>query len=41
MDTDMMTNVMAMLHTTAAYQAAALQLMVGEANFDAKHFDLK
>jgi hypothetical protein len=36
----MMTNVIAMLHTSAAYQAAALQLMVGEANFDAQQLGL-
>ena len=32
---------MAFLHTTTAYQTAALQLMVGEANFTAKQLDLK
>ncbi len=37
----MMTNILAMLHTTAAYQTAALQLMVGQANFAAKQLDLK
>jgi hypothetical protein len=37
----MMTNIMAFLHTTTAYQTAALQLMVGEANFAAKQLDLK
>jgi hypothetical protein len=37
----MMTNVIAFLHTTTAYQTAALQLMVGEANFAAKQLDLK
>ena len=30
-----------MLHTTVAYQTAALQLMVGQANFVAKQLDLK
>lgn len=30
-----MTNLITFLHTTAAYQAAALQLMIGEANFTA------
>ena len=32
---------MAFLHTTTAYQTAALQLMVGRANFAAKQLDLK
>ncbi len=36
-----MTNVIAFLHTTTAYQTAALQLMVGEANFAARQLDLK
>jgi hypothetical protein len=35
------TNVIQFLHTTAAYQTAALQVMVGEANFAAKQLDLK
>ncbi|HXI51724.1 MAG TPA: hypothetical protein VNH84_09470 [Candidatus Saccharimonadales bacterium] len=35
-----MTNLIAFLHTTAAYQAAALQLMVGEANFAAHRLGL-
>jgi hypothetical protein len=35
-----MTNILAFLHTTMAYKAAALQLMVGEANFAAKQFNL-
>jgi hypothetical protein len=37
----MMTNIIAFLHTTAAYQTAALQLMVGQANLAAKQLDLK
>ncbi len=37
----MMTNVIAYLHTTFAYQSAALQLMVGQANFDAQQLHLK
>jgi hypothetical protein len=37
----MMTNIIAFLHTTAAYQTAALQLMVGQANFAAQQLDLK
>ena len=36
-----MTNIIAFLHTTAAYQTAALQLMVGQANFAAQQLDLK
>ncbi|MDQ6632750.1 MAG: hypothetical protein M3Y82_13510, partial [Verrucomicrobiota bacterium] len=36
-----MTNIIQFLHTTAAYQNAVLQLMVGEANFVAKQLDLK
>jgi hypothetical protein len=36
----MTTNIIAFLHTTAAYQTAAVQLMVGEANFAAKQLDL-
>ncbi len=36
-----MTNITAFLRTTTAYQTAALQLMVGEANFAAKQLDLK
>ncbi|HEY4415824.1 MAG TPA: hypothetical protein VGO57_09045 [Verrucomicrobiae bacterium] len=36
----MITNIVAMLHTTAAYQAAALQLMVSQANFAAKQLQL-
>ena len=35
-----MTNVLAFLHTTAAYQSAALQLMLGEANFAATQLAL-
>ena len=37
----MMTNIIAMLHTTAAYQTAAMQLMVGQANLAVKQLDLK
>ena len=37
----MMTNVIAYLHTTFAYQSAAMQLMVGQANFDAQQLHLK
>ena len=36
----MMTNIIAMLHTTVAYKAAVLQLMVGQANFAAKQLEL-
>lgn len=36
-----MTNIIAFLHTTTAYKAAALQLMVGQANFTAQQLDLK
>lgn len=35
-----MTNIIAFLHTTSAYQAAALQLMVGEANFAAEQLGI-
>lgn len=35
-----MTNIIQFLHTTAAYQSAALQLMVGEANLAARQLDL-
>lgn len=37
----MMTNVIAYLHTTFAYQSAAMQLMVGQANFDAQQLHLR
>jgi hypothetical protein len=37
----MTTNLLQLLHTTTAYQTAAMQLMVGEANFAAKQLDLK
>jgi hypothetical protein len=37
----MMTNVIACLHTTLAYQSAALQVMVGQANFDAQQLHLQ
>jgi hypothetical protein len=37
----MMTNVIAYLHTTFAYQSAAMQLMVGHANFEAQQLHLK
>jgi hypothetical protein len=37
----MMTNIIAFLHTTTAYKAAALQLMVGQANFAVQQLDLK
>jgi hypothetical protein len=37
----MTTNILQLLHTTAAYQGAAAQLMVNEANFAAKQLDLK
>jgi hypothetical protein len=37
----MMTNIIAFLHTTTAYQTAALQLMVGQANFAAQQLDLR
>ena len=37
----MMTNVIAYLHTTFAYQSAAMHLMVGQANFDAQQLHLK
>src|ERR1035438_2763762 len=36
----MLTNVIAYLHTTLAYQSAAMQLMVGQANFDARQLHL-
>src|SRR5579871_984316 len=36
----MLTNTLQMLHTTAAYQSAVLQLMVNEANFAAKQLGL-
>src|ERR1044071_745753 len=36
-----MTNIIAFLHTTTAYKAAALQLMAGQANFVAQQMDLK
>ena len=36
----MMTNIIAYLHTTLAYQSAALQLMVGQANFDAQQLHM-
>ena len=35
-----MTNIIELLHTTAAYQAAAVQLMIGQANFVAKELGL-
>jgi len=35
-----MTNVIAYLHTTLAYQSAAVQLMVGQANFEAQQLHL-
>ena len=35
-----MTNIIAFLHTTSAYQAAALQLMIGEANFAAEQLGI-
>ena len=35
-----MTNILAFLHTTAAYQSAVLQLLIGEANFTAKELGL-
>ena len=37
----MIANIVAMLHTTAAYQTAVLQLLVGQANYAAKLLDLK
>src|ERR1039457_4754566 len=37
----MMTNVIAYLHTTFAYQSAAMQLMVGQANFAAQQLHLQ
>src|SRR5258706_16301656 len=37
----MITNVIQMLHTTAAYQTAVMQLMINEANFATKQLDLK
>ena len=37
----MMTNLISLLHTTAAYQTAVLQLLVGQANNVAKQLDLK
>ena len=36
-----MTNVITYLHTTFAYQSAAMQLMVGQANFDAQQLQLR
>ena len=36
----MMTNVIAYLHTTFAYQSAAMQFMVGQANFEAQQLHL-
>jgi hypothetical protein len=37
----MLTNVIAYLHTTLAYQSAVVQLMIGQANFDAQQLHLK
>jgi len=37
----MMTNVIAYLHTTFAYQSAVMQLIVGQANFDAQVLHLR
>ena len=37
----MLTNVIAYLHTTLAYQSAAMQLMAGQANFDAQQLHLR
>jgi hypothetical protein len=37
----MMTNVIAYLHTTFAYQSAVMQLIVGQANFDAQTLHLR
>ncbi|HEX9046366.1 MAG TPA: hypothetical protein VF988_05010, partial [Verrucomicrobiae bacterium] len=37
----MMTNVIAYLHTTFAYQSAAMQLMAGQAGFDAQQLHLR
>jgi len=37
----MLTNIIAYLHTTLAYQSAAMQLMVGQANFDAQQLHLQ
>jgi hypothetical protein len=37
----MMTNIIAYLHTTLAYQSAAMQLMVGQANYDAQQLHLR
>jgi hypothetical protein len=37
----MMTNIIAQLHTTLAYQSAVVQLMVGQANFDAQQLHLQ
>jgi hypothetical protein len=37
----MMTNVIAYLHTTFAYQSAVMQLIVGQANFDAQALHLR
>ncbi len=37
----MMTNVIAYLHTTFAYQSAVMQLAVGQANFDAQVLHLR
>jgi hypothetical protein len=37
----MTTNILQLLHTTAAYQSAVMQLLVNEANFTAKQLDLK
>jgi hypothetical protein len=36
----MLTNIVALLHTTTAYKAAALQLMIGQANFAAEQLHL-
>jgi len=37
----MLTNVIAYLHTTLAYQSAVMQLMVGQANLDAQQLHLR
>ncbi len=37
----MITNIVEFLHTTAAYQAAVVQLMIGEANFAATQLEFK
>ncbi|HEX4349135.1 MAG TPA: hypothetical protein VH251_02045, partial [Verrucomicrobiae bacterium] len=37
----MLTNVIAYLHTTLAYQSAVMQLIVGQANFDAQQLHLR